>query len=274
MPMFEAHATRLAAMPSDVRQRLLEEAGKRYATAPKNSGTEQSFVREIYPKRVLDGWIKAVARPDQVIADAMRKANDPIAALQAYMDFVHEHVLTPEMKTKGYGYLKATDVRAIVNIIQEKLRAANVSTAGAYKNDKIVIFGSSLSGMLRPGSDIDLAASRHLLRGNTGDLVFGGTDGVRARILDLVHKSHPGRDLNVELSGPVAGIGEPETSFYRDNSLSGIQPVVIEITSEGAKMVVFGSPARRDPASIAPTDPKVPPFRTNYISEAALELPL
>jgi predicted nucleotidyltransferase len=231
-------------MPDDTRRKILAEIGTRYPTAGKvPEGTKPDG--RFWPKRLLDGWLRVLLKGDDTFHAGIAQGKSPLAAYQDYLNDVKGLVFSGAGAPAQYGNLSAEDLLGVATEIQKFLKLPTTKEQlyqGIWdENRKLLpprvrIFGSTVKGTAKPGSDLDLGYFN--LENHPGfGFVNGGerrgvqVPGLAPLVEKFMEKRRPGMNLN-------AG-GLPHTIRMVDENLTALEPFMIEVTPDAVELLVF-----------------------------------
>lgn len=255
-------------IPEPTKAKLLAEVGRRYPTAGKMPEGERNA--KFYPKRLLDGWLRMLLKGEDTFAAALAETNEPLKAYQKYFDQVNASVVPhiPNAKAAGYGRLAARDLLGIAEQIQKYLHDPLVKKHlymnfrddnGFVRPPRVRIFGSTVKGTGKLGSDLDLGYAEiqhHFVNG--GERMGEKVPGLADALTNYLKVARPDLDLN--FTGNAHFMGSV------DEILTALEPFMIEISPDKIELLVY---PRQIEARIVPFRGKKPiyqaPAPTRYL---------
>ncbi|RZA06944.1 MAG: hypothetical protein EOP11_09055 [Proteobacteria bacterium] len=227
-------------MPESTRARILAEIGERYPTAGKVPEGSKGDAR-FWPKRLLDGWLRVLLKGDDTFRAEMARSGKPLVAYQAYLDEVKARVLKKLPAASHYGELSAQDLLGIAKEMQRFLRLPSTKEH-LYHNYRgedgklvpplIRLFGSTVKGTSRRGSDLDLGyANINHNFVNGGERLGVHVPGLSQTIAAHLAKHHPQLELNAS--------GKPHFVGTVDDILTALEPFMIEVKPDSIELLVY-----------------------------------
>ena len=221
-------------IPEATRLKILKDIASRYPTAKKMA--PGSSPGNLWPKRLLDGWLRVLLKGDDTFRNAIAAKKTPLQAYQVYLDQMRREVLKNMPDGGGsYGRLSAKDIRGIAKRIQEYLNAPkskifidNVMDDGEVLKPRVRLFGSTIKGLNKNGSDLDMGTEfiRHEF-----NLGVDGFPGLAPALEKYMADHHPGVKLNFR--------GDPHTIHQVDSILTPLEPFMVEISPDSVDLLVY-----------------------------------
>jgi len=149
-------------LPQSLKIQLLERIAHLYPIVEKDGEGVNG------PKRLLDGWIRALLPGDKIFNESFAKNHDALKAYSAYLKALKKYVIDKmPVNSKKYGFLNASDILTLAKTAQKFLKDKDVQFylfaqsghASLPEPMKILFHGSTVKGMAKYESDLDMGIS-------------------------------------------------------------------------------------------------------------------
>ncbi|HLE00947.1 MAG TPA: hypothetical protein VJB59_11840 [Bdellovibrionota bacterium] len=188
------------------------------------------------PKRLADDFIRASVRADRIIPAYIKRGLTPLEAYDNYLREIRSRFYPKNPKhgdkvISDKSVLDASQLLQLAKTIQKELRSES-NRLGPMKSRFVRLFGSTVNGMRRPGSDLDaMAPTEHFLK-----LQEPLTQQFQKELGEM--KRERGLYLNIQNLG-INNATDPESA---GRVFSVINPVMIRVTPEQIDLMIY--PAR------------------------------
>jgi hypothetical protein len=247
-PMLLQYRPFIEKMPSSIKELLLSKIAEKYSNAKKMQDSPWNRNDALlFPKRLLDAWVRVLLPGDVIFKAIYEKTKDPIKSYQAYLDVINRYIVSKmPVNSLNYGNISAEDVLAFAERTQIFLKEFNEKLvkrgSSPSKNSRVLFYGSVIKGFGKNGSDLDSLFDEVA----KSDFDTNMAKWELYRNLSDVAKS---RNLKIDLDFK----DEAAHNFVRGSflSLTDLEPFFVEVTPDEINFLIVNSPQKDDDGLVA-----------------------